>query len=100
MGGGVMSTRAEQETTVTASKTDAVVYVWTSDPVHLRRLRKDARATELAGDDEWGRFTIPADQFDPLKGFRRQGRVLTEQERAVATERLAAARASRIGATS
>lgn len=91
-----MSTRAEQETTVTGTRDDPMVYVWTANPVHLRRLRKDSRAIEVDGGDDWGRFTIPATSFDPLKGFRRKGRVLTEAERLAASARLAVARANRV----
>lgn len=82
----------EQETTVSGYRNDGVVHVYTSNLVHLRRLRKDARVAELAGGDDWGRFTIPSDLFDPLKGFKRAGRKLTDEQRAAAGERLRAAR--------
>jgi hypothetical protein len=90
-----MSARAEQETTVTAGRDDDTVQVWTNNTVHLRRLRKDPRATEHKGDETSGHFTIPADMFDPLKGFRRARRQMTDDERAAASARLAAARADR-----
>jgi hypothetical protein len=90
-----MASRIEQETTVTAIRAEGLVYIYTANPVHLRRLRKDDRATEVAGGDDWGRFTLPASAFDPLKGFKRKGRVMTEDEKAAAGERLAAARAAR-----
>ena len=91
-----MSTRSEQETTVTAIRDDDNVYIYTANPVHLRRLRNDSRATEIQGGNDWGRFTIPATAFDPLKGFRRKGRVLSDDERAAVSLRLADARASRL----
>lgn len=91
-----MSTRAEQETTVTSTREDPMVYIYTANPSHLRRLRKDSRTVEIDGGADWGRFTIPAISFDPLKGFRRKGRVMSEAERLVASERLAVARANRV----
>jgi hypothetical protein len=87
-----MASLIEQETIVTAGRTEAVVYIWTSNPVHLRRLRKDPRATETAGGIDYGQFTIPSDGFDPLKGFKRKGRVMSDEEKAAAGERLRAAR--------
>lgn len=87
-----MATRAEQETTVTAGRDDAHVMVYTSNPVHLRRLRNDSRAVEVDGGEDWARFRIPSELFDPLKGFRRKGRVMSEEERKAAAARLAAAR--------
>lgn len=87
-----MTARAEQETTVSAGRDDELVLVWTNNTVHLRKLRNDSRATELWGDEECGQFTIPAAQFDPLKGFKRKGRVMTDEERAAAADRLRAAR--------
>jgi hypothetical protein len=87
-----MTARSEQETTVTAGRDESHVYVWTNNPVHLRRLRKDSRATETAGDTGSGHFTIPSESFDPLKGFRRTRRPMTDDERAAASARLAAAR--------
>ena len=90
-----MTARAEQETTVTAGRDDDTVYVWTNNPVHLRRLRKDPRATETHGDEWAAHFTIPTAAFDPLKGFRRATRPMTDDERAAASARLAAAREAR-----
>lgn len=90
-----MTTQLEQETTVTAGVTDEVVYVYTTVAKHLRRLRSDKRATETAGGEDWGKFTIPSDQFDPLRGFKRQGKPMSEAQRLAAGARLAAARAAR-----
>lgn len=87
-----MTARAEQETTVSAGRDESVVRIWSNNPVHVRRLRKDPRATQLDGDDMGGHFTIPADQFDPLKGFKRARRAMTEEQRAAAAERLSNAR--------
>lgn len=75
-----MTTRAEQETTVTFPR-DGEVQIYSSIPAHVRRLRRDDRVTQTAGDATWGQFTVPADQWRPisLKARRRQ---LTDEERA------------------
>lgn len=86
-----MATREEQETTVTFLR-GTFTTVYTANPVHLRRLRKDPRATEVAGGEDWGQFTIPEELFDPLKGFKRSRAPMTEEQRKVAAERLRAAR--------
>lgn len=87
-----MTARAEQETTVTSGRDDENVMIWSNNPVHVRRLRKDARVTQTEGDDLSGHFLVPREQFDPLKGFRRARRPLTEEQRAAAAERLRLAR--------
>ena len=87
-----MTARAEQETTVTSGRDEALVYIWTNNPIHARRLQKDARATQVDGDDKGGHFTVPRADFDPLKGFRRARRVMTDEQRTAAADRLRAAR--------
>jgi hypothetical protein len=89
-----MSTLIEQETTVAAGRADDVVYVYSTVPKHLRKLRSDKRVTELEGDADWGRFEIPADQFDPLRGFKRASRQLTDEQRLAVAERFRLARES------
>lgn len=88
-----MAAMIEQETTVTQARNDETL-IYTSNPVHLRALRKDERATETAGGDDWGQFTIPAGAFNPLKGFKRAKRILTDEQRAASALRLANARKS------
>lgn len=87
-----MIPRAEQETTVTAERNGTVVRIWTSNTTHLRKLRNDARATEVSGDEDMGTFTVPAGLFDPIRGFKRKGRTLSPEERMAAGERLRKAR--------
>jgi hypothetical protein len=87
-----MNTLIEQETTVAAGRADAVVYVYSTVPKHLRKLRGDKRVTEVEGGDGWGRFEIPADQFDPLRGFKRATRQLTDEQRKAVAERFRKAR--------
>lgn len=73
----------EQETTVTQIRNgDTLIY--TANPVHLRALRKrvaEGRATERDGNDTYGNFVIPNAGFDPLKGFKRQAKPLSDEER-------------------
>ena len=90
-----MSQLIEQETTITAGRAEDVVFVYTNVPKHLRRLRLDKRATEIMGGEEWGRFRIPSDQFDALRGFKRQTKPMTEEQRTAAAARLNAARSAR-----
>lgn len=88
-----MTARADQETTVTAGRDDEWVYVWTNNPVHARRLEKDDRAELItAADDFGGQYRIASADFDPLKGFRRKSKPMTEDQRAAAAARLANAR--------
>lgn len=88
-----MTARAEQETTVTAGRDDEWVYLWTNNPVHARRLDNDDRAQLIiAGDQSVRQYRIAASDFDPLKGFRRKSRPLTEEQRVAAVARLNEAR--------
>ena len=87
-----MTARAEQETTVSAGRDETLVYIWSNNPVHVRRLQKDGRVTQIDGDDMGGHFTIPREHFDPLRGFRRAKRVMTDEQREAAASRLRAAR--------
>jgi hypothetical protein len=89
-----MTARDEQETTVTAGRDEEWVSIWTNNPVHARRLDKDPRAEKTKdGPDEFGGwYRIRATDFDPLRGFRRAPRVMTDEQRAAAVERLANAR--------
>ena len=74
-----------QETTVTQLRnSDTLIY--TANPVHLRALRKNDRATEVKGGDDWGEFVIAAGSFDPLKGFKRAKIVMTDEQRAARAE--------------
>ena len=86
-----MTARVEQETTITVGRDTEFVQVWSYNPVHLRRLRKDARVQEVSGDSDAAWFRIPTELYNPL-AFRRKGRVLTPVERAAAAARLQTAR--------
>lgn len=77
-----MPTKDEQETTVTQLRDD-VTRIYTANPVHLRKLRKDDRAVEIRGGDDWGQFEIAASDFSPITGFKTRRKPLTEAEREI-----------------
>ena len=85
----VMATREEQETTITFNAADRVVRVWTAYPPHVRKLRADDRAREVAGspkgqtEDVWGQFEIAASDFSVISFKRR----VSDEQRAVMAER-------------
>lgn len=87
-----MTAREEQETTVTVGRDDSIVRIWSNHLPHVRKLRKDKRVTQVQGDDTEGFFEVASTDYDPLIGFRRKGRKLTDEQRAAAAERLANAR--------
>lgn len=91
-------TLAEQETTVTVSRADDLVHVYTTNPAHIRSMSKDERFTvgEVGHDGvgDFGRFTIPAENWHPVRGAKSR-RTLTDEQKAAAADRLTAARAAR-----
>ena len=90
-----MTSKAEQETTVTHDKAYGKVYIYTTNPVHLRKLLKDPRVRVKFHGDDYGEFETTDDVFDPLLGFKRKPRTLTPEQRQAAGERLRKARAAK-----
>lgn len=88
-----MATLDEQETTITFGRSEPVARIYTSDSRHLRKLRADDRATEVRGGEDWAEFTVPMDQVNPLKFFKTQRKPMTDEQRAVAAERMRRLRA-------
>lgn len=91
-----MTSLDEQETTVTWCRANDVIYIYTSNVVHLRALRKRTDIEEVMGGDDWGDFRVSTEVYDPLKGFKRK-RTLTDEQRAAAGERLRKAREAKNG---
>lgn len=92
--GNEMASLIEQETTVTQLR-NGDTNIWTANPVHLRALRKrvtENRASETRTWEDAAEFTIPNAEFDPLKGFRRKGKPMSDEQRQAASERLKNAR--------
>lgn len=90
--------RAEQETTITFMRDDKTVSVYTSNRPHLDRLRKLANADsskeyvkEVRGSDTYGDFTVNIANFKLFSAIRKP-RVMSEDQRAAAAERLRKAR--------
>lgn len=90
-----MTARDEQETSVTWMRDDAVVSVYTSNAVHLRRLRNLAatreyvRVTRELG--EGAEFVIDAPFFHLFSAIRGK-RAMSDEAKAAGAARLAASR--------
>lgn len=88
-------TAQERETVITATDGDSEVRIWTAQRRYITRLRKHAKAKEIAtgfhDGTEWAEFTVPADQWNPATGIKRD-RNLTDEQRAELAERLARSR--------
>ena len=80
-----MSTMHEQETTITSTRGDEWVYIFTANPFHIAKLDKDDRAicTNRSSDPDepWANYKVPVKHWNPLGGFKR--RVSEEQRRAM-----------------
>ena len=76
----------ERETVINLSDGDDTVRIWTAQQTTLRRLRGDARFTEVESGVEDGTehasFTIPKDQWNPVSGAKRQLSVAEKARRA------------------
>lgn len=100
-----MAGREEQETIVTQNRLDEYVDIWSNNIVDVRKLEKEPRAVRESpeGDitaDELSEhldagfgvtYRVSTGDFTPLGGFRRK-RVMTDEQKAAAGERLRAAR--------
>lgn len=84
----------EQETIINHARSDKTVSIFTTNPAHMRRIRKDDRFTVTREHLEDGVIvgldaTIPADQFNPLGGVKRRRKPLTDSQRAELAARFA-----------
>jgi len=83
----------ERETTINWSPGEAVVRIYTNVSHHIRAFRKDDAYSEThtypANGDmlEAAQFEIERELFDPIRG-RRRPRVMTDEARAVLSERM------------
>lgn len=90
-----MTSLLEQETTVTYSRADGLVHIYSSIPSHVRRMRKDSAYTEVRSwGDDCGEFTIDHKLYDPMRG-RRRPRAMTDEQKKASAERLRVAREKR-----
>lgn len=90
-----MTSREEQETTITFMRDDTVVSVYTSSTPHLRRLRNLVSTRdfirEVRGGEDWGEFECDAAFFHLFSAFRGK-RAVSAETRAARAKQLAAAR--------
>lgn len=88
-------TKYEQETTVTMNREESTVRIFTANPKHIRAFQRDDRFTTLTSmcDDEGEVVgitgTIATDDYDPLTGFKRRRKPMTEDEKQVLRDRFA-----------
>lgn len=87
-----MSTMAEQETTITVTRDDAVAYIYSANPYHVAKLRKDKRVVETKGGDDWGQFEVPMEHIDVLRSIKPPKRKMSDEAKAKLVARLAEAR--------
>lgn len=89
-----MSTLQEQETTITTSRGDEFVRIYTANPFHIARLDKDDRAEFVSGirtgEDPYANYRVHASHWNPLGGFKRR---MSDEQRQKNAERLAKYRA-------
>lgn len=88
--------RDEQETTISWMRDDDEVMIYTSNRVHLDRLRKLSSdrdyVREVRGAATWGEFRVSADSFKLFSAIRAK-RTMSDEQREAAAERLRAVRA-------
>lgn len=82
-----MTAQAEQETTVTMSRGDDLVYIYSAWPAHIRILDRDERVTRRDGRaGKPGTFTVPLAQWSPL-AFKRRSGPFTDAQREARADR-------------
>ena len=87
-----MTTAAERETVINASDGDGLVRIYTMQRRYIGRLRRNPKFT-LIGEGVhndgavWAEFTIPASDWTPTSGAKRNNS-LTPDQRASAAARL------------
>lgn len=87
----------ERETLVSMNDGDDFVVILTGQRKWLNRLKKHPKAVLIRefveSETEWGEFRLPADQYSPITGIKRNSAPLSPERRAAMAARLAAARA-------
>lgn len=83
-----MATMHEQETTVTSTRGDDYVYIYTANPWHIAKLDKDDRATVTSRstdpEEPWANYRVATQHWNPLGGFKRR---LSDEQRAEMSRR-------------
>jgi hypothetical protein len=90
----------ERETICRSSDAAGVVVIWTAQRKFITQLRRHPKVTEMRSgyvdSSEWAEFSIPADQWSPVRGVK-HSRYVSNSEKVALSERLAAARARKTG---
>lgn len=85
----------EQETTVTVSRADDNVRIWSAIGKHITRMEKHPSFTKVSEQvidgHKTATFTIPASDWNPATGAKRR-RVLTGEQKKALADRLKEAR--------
>lgn len=83
-----MSTMYEQETTVTSTRGDEWVFIYTANPFHIAKLdaedRAEATSRSTDPDEPWANYRVRSSDWNPLGGFKRR---LSEEQRQALSER-------------
>ena len=90
-----MAARDETETHVSYDFVAGVYRVWTNYGPHRRRFLAmvgEGRVTLVSDDGGELSVTIPDSEFDVRRGFKTKRAPMSDEQRAAAVERLAAAR--------
>jgi hypothetical protein len=88
----------ERETVIQAADDGADVSIWTAQSKVINRLKKHPSFTLVGegfyGSTAWASFTIPAADWNPASGAKRQRKPLTDSQKSTLRMRLAEARAA------
>lgn len=86
---------SERETTITSTDDDDTVRIWTNQKRYIGRMRRHPSFTETGtgfdGTTEWASFEIPADQWNPATGAKRNV-VMSDERKAELAERFRVSR--------
>ncbi len=92
---------AERETTITSTDDSDTIIIWTAQHRFINRMHKHpgfklVRSGVYEGSP-WAEFSIPADQWNPLTGVKRQSHMSPEQKSAAGARLLANRARTRAG---
>ena len=81
----------ERETVINASDGDDVIRIWTAQRRFITRLQKHPRVVQTGSGEHDGTpyytFEVPASEWNPVSGVKRQSN-MTDEQRQAAAERM------------
>ena len=81
----------ERETVINASDADDTVRIWTAQRRFITRLQKHPRVVQTGSGEHDGTpyytFEVPASEWNPVSGVKRQSN-MTDEQRQAAAERM------------